>query len=544
MLNPKTVLLRILPIVILLSPHPTWSQESAQRVAVLNLDNPAGLPPQEISYLTDLIRGSARENLPANRFMIMTSENILALLGDKPLVECLDDCAVETGRKLGAAYVVAGEVVKFGGGLRLSLELYETKDGGLLKSSQRAGAEVMDLEVPVRELGRELFKPLRPKGRGSPEGEPGPLGSGGSNWQPDDNVVVLVRFESNPAGALVEVDGELLCETPCVRPLPPGTVEVSFKLLRYVPEIRTVTVAEGLGVVSATLTADFAWLSVTSEPSGLQLELDGKPVGVTPLRRLELELGAHEVLVRGQYRHETGERIVLVRGEHRELHLTSSPINGGLLVQAVDRDSNAVSGEVLVDGRSVGRTWTTLTVQTGPHKVEVVSESDRWNSEVTVPVEDVLVINAEFGRTLRAVKSRSRAVWYSLLIPGGGQHYRNRHPKGWMFTTGAALAGGYAFLSEMQARGAIDEYETAHDEYLAADTQLDIDAAYAVMQDKWDEASSQTKQRDLGLYALGGVWLLNVIDAALGWPLAESGVTLNAVPLDVGMTGVAVSVWR
>ena len=56
---------------------PALLHAAPERVAVLELRNPAALRAQEASYLTDLVRIAALK-LPGKRFFVMTRENILA----------------------------------------------------------------------------------------------------------------------------------------------------------------------------------------------------------------------------------------------------------------------------------------------------------------------------------------------------------------------------------------------------------------------------------------------------------------------------------
>ncbi len=135
--------------------------QARERVAVLELANPAGLTAQEVGYLTDLVRDAARENLRRDTFLIMTRQNVQDLIGDQSLSDCIGDCAVETGRNLGAAYVVAGEVIRFGTSLRASLSLHETASGNLVEIEQVRGDTVEDLESQLGILGETLFLPLR-----------------------------------------------------------------------------------------------------------------------------------------------------------------------------------------------------------------------------------------------------------------------------------------------------------------------------------------------------------------------------------------------
>ena len=97
------------------------------RIAVLELSNPAGLSQQEVTYLSDLMRRLAASEL-AQRFLVMTKANMLTLLpADRPLEECIGECAIETGRLLSATYIITGDIIRFGKQLRVSVKLHDTR---------------------------------------------------------------------------------------------------------------------------------------------------------------------------------------------------------------------------------------------------------------------------------------------------------------------------------------------------------------------------------------------------------------------------------
>lgn len=129
-------------------------------LAVLELRNPAGLPTPAVDYLADRIRANAL-SLLAGQAAIITRENMYARL--KPgadLARCTGSCEVETGRVLGAAFVVSGEVVRLGEALRLSLMLHQIDDGALLASGVGAGASPEALEADVPRAVQDLLSTL------------------------------------------------------------------------------------------------------------------------------------------------------------------------------------------------------------------------------------------------------------------------------------------------------------------------------------------------------------------------------------------------
>ena len=97
---------------------------AAEHLAVLELQNASPLPAPEVRYLTERVRGVAQAH-PVPGLALMTRANLAALLPPGvDLADCEGECAVETGRIVGADYVVAGEVVSLGGSLRAILTLH------------------------------------------------------------------------------------------------------------------------------------------------------------------------------------------------------------------------------------------------------------------------------------------------------------------------------------------------------------------------------------------------------------------------------------
>lgn len=91
------------------------AQISPRKIAVLEFDDQAGLTTQESAYVTDLVRVSALK-LPRGRYFVITRESISeALPPGHTLADCEADCEVETGRNIGADYVIAGQILRFDG---------------------------------------------------------------------------------------------------------------------------------------------------------------------------------------------------------------------------------------------------------------------------------------------------------------------------------------------------------------------------------------------------------------------------------------------
>jgi hypothetical protein len=133
-----------------------------EKVAILELHNKAGLPVDEVQYLTDLVR-QAGGRLPSDRYLVLTQENINVLLPPGTEIEdCVGTCAVDTARRMGATWILTGELLKFGGSLRLSLKLHNARTAALKGSSQMKADQAKDLEGKIQGEAVALFAKMDP----------------------------------------------------------------------------------------------------------------------------------------------------------------------------------------------------------------------------------------------------------------------------------------------------------------------------------------------------------------------------------------------
>ena len=129
----------------------TWDEPRAARVlAVLDIHSKLKGEDAEAldaTYFSNEIRAAARRRAPA--MQVMTRENVLVLLEaqGKKLEDCEGECEVDTGRRLGADLVVAGDLLRVGSEFKLDLRLYSTRDGQLLGGATAGGQTVDELDA-------------------------------------------------------------------------------------------------------------------------------------------------------------------------------------------------------------------------------------------------------------------------------------------------------------------------------------------------------------------------------------------------------------
>ena len=98
----------------------------------------------EVALMTAELRREAVNNLPSDRYSVMTSETVQSM-GGAVLEECAEEnCVIALGSKIGADYIVRGTISKLRARFTLSVEIYETENGTLLASSDPVRSESVD----------------------------------------------------------------------------------------------------------------------------------------------------------------------------------------------------------------------------------------------------------------------------------------------------------------------------------------------------------------------------------------------------------------
>jgi TolB-like protein len=225
--------------------------EASKRVAVLPLTNGAGLETSHVILLTDAVRQQGITALP-NQFQMMTQDNMMAFLPPgKTLADCIGQCAVETGKKLKAHYVVTGQVERLGDSMRIVLSVHATKSGRFLETVELSGPTVLSLEAEIRRRGGAAFSAIRKDTEGSRFALGGLGGVVGDSVAPKRQEMALparseefVRFESVPPGITVRLDEKPLCTTPCQRAVQYGPHVIEFRSRCHHPELRRVRLSK------------------------------------------------------------------------------------------------------------------------------------------------------------------------------------------------------------------------------------------------------------------------------------------------------------
>lgn len=368
------------------------AQAADSRLAVLEFQGKK-IDEETLKTLADAVRGGALDGLSGRGVDVMTRENMMAMLKAMGKRECNEgECEVETARNIGADFVVSGTVTRIEDKYVVTLKMHESQKGNLLGTDMvkaKTQLEVLDL---LREHGRDLVRMHlgRSLAAFAPGGQERQIGPVGGDFAANDNRV-LVKFESDPPGATVLVDAELLCrETPCSRSIEVGRHQVEMHKERYARAQQTIEGKRG-AIVHAILSANFGTLIVRTNPPGLPVALNGKLQALMD-GTLNVDPGQHELVVDHPCFQRSGEQVVAKPGERREVLLTGTPRMSAVAVTAETELGNEVEAKVAVDGAEVGTAPGTFKVNLCSREIAVYSQRGSFRGPLRLAENEVIPV--------------------------------------------------------------------------------------------------------------------------------------------------------
>ncbi len=210
---------------------------------------------------------------------------------------------------------------------------------------------------------------------------------------------VIVKFESQPAGATVKLDGDQICQaTPCSKAVPEGPHEVVLELEKYAPATQHLEAAKGV-TVSVTLGANFGWMRIDTDPPGVAVKVDGRAAGRTPIARLQADAGEHDVVADDPCWTSEPQHMTMSGGAEAHVTLALHPKTATLDVEAEDEKQDALTADVTVDGSDVGQAPGQFVVPACAKRLEARdSTGRRYELALSLREEQVLRVKARLSK--------------------------------------------------------------------------------------------------------------------------------------------------
>jgi len=224
-----------------------------------------------------------------------------------------------------------------------------------------------------------------------------------------------IKINSNPSGATVRIDGKMLCEsTPCEKVVDEGEREIIVQKDLYSTKKQIISVQRGNNI-QVDLEPNFGWLEIESKYDGVDVVLDGKNIGKTPIQKRQITPGAHLIEPQGECFNTVPEQFVAEKGKTHTINLGVQQKEGAIQVTAKDDKGNDLEADVFVDGKNIGTAPGTFKVSMCSKVVAVKTKKGEVKQSLKLREKQVSKIDAvldpSFGNWSK--KSTNKMAWYN-----------------------------------------------------------------------------------------------------------------------------------
>jgi|WetSurMetagenome_2_1015567.scaffolds.fasta_scaffold77330_2 hypothetical protein len=156
---------------------------------------------------------------------------------------------------------------------------------------------------------------------------------------------------------------------------------------------------------------------------------------------------------------------------------------------------------------------------TGLYKAKITRPGyESWKGDLTFIPGNANNFNIELKR-----KTRLKAGFRSLLIPGWGQVYSGNTTRGGIITLSAAVAAGGLYFLDKEYQDKRSDYDIASQAYYNSSSSIDEkNRLKAIMNKQQRRAYNAETDRRNAFYLLAGIWSYNLLDAVVFFPNGDS----------------------
>ena len=228
-----------------------------------------------------------------------------------------------------------------------------------------------------------------------------------------------ISVTSNPAGARIMLnDRQELQATPyTVNALQSGQYDLTISFPDYRDFTQMVTISDGVeSKIDAVLVPAFGWLTLSSNPTGAQILIDDRDIGVTPITDHRLPSGNYVLTVRTEYYKEYQLMITIEDGKTLQQDIALLADFGRLSVQGFPEGA-----KIMVDGKYRGKVPSIIEpVSVGSHnvKVEAGEHYKTHDQEIFIGLNDLAGIQVNLKELSGSLIASSNPPGASIVVDG------------------------------------------------------------------------------------------------------------------------------
>ncbi|MFC2170738.1 PEGA domain-containing protein, partial [Calditrichota bacterium] len=305
-----------------------------------------------------------------------------------------------------------------------------------------------------------------------------------------------LRIYSKPFEAIVTIDDKEIGPTPqIIDDITAGPHKVKLSLPGYIDHEESINLNIGEEQRLDVRLFKESLLKIDTSPVGADIVLNGRYFGKAPIVLSSVKPGKNTITARIDGYFTWEKDIEFQEGENQTIEIEMKPDLKGL----ISFSSLPKGTSVYIDTMFIGVTpLEGRSFSVGEYSARLERYGCESGRRMKVTVDEYKTIRIKDNLKH---KTKSRAILYTMIIPGTGQIYTGRKTPGWIYAAGELAALGYFALTISDYNGKIKTYDEAA-------IREDVISAYE------DAESAQGRMFTAGGIA-AGFYIWNVADVLL-----------------------------
>jgi hypothetical protein len=124
-----------------------------ERIAILNSNSlNKNITYEDIDFISEEIRSAIFYSISRTKYDLMQKETITEFLRDNDMSYCTSTCEIETGRVLGADYILTSSIYRLDDVFNLKIKVFDIEDGSTLDMFDVSSSTIYDLSSEISNI--------------------------------------------------------------------------------------------------------------------------------------------------------------------------------------------------------------------------------------------------------------------------------------------------------------------------------------------------------------------------------------------------------